>query len=186
MGHSTLTALSMRLTTVTFILTAMAVVLVYLAEAKPSPSMNARKPIGPQSDNKEVSRGDQPKALAVKEAEEAEEGGEEEGGEEDYIQPPPTEGEGEAAPPPTEGEGEVGPAEEGDTEAGTDDGSDKGFDRSEKCASKVCHFQSDKTECKVECPTCPTSPTNGKTTCHVMRQTKPVASADWVYCDPNC
>merc|ERR1711936_305569 len=78
MGQSTLTSLSMRLTTITFILTAMAVVLVFLAEAKPSP-MQARKPISNNKSDNKVSRGDQPEALAAKE----EEGGEEESGEEE-------------------------------------------------------------------------------------------------------
>merc|ERR1712168_893330 len=72
---TTLTSLSMRLTTINFILTAIAVVLVFLAEAKPSP-MQARKPIGNNKSDNKVSRGDQPEALAAKE----EEGGEEEGG----------------------------------------------------------------------------------------------------------
>merc|ERR1712168_432110 len=75
MGQSTLTSLSMRLTTITFILTAIAVVLVFLAEAKPSP-MQARKPIGNNKSDNKVSRGDQTEALAAKE----EEGGKEEGG----------------------------------------------------------------------------------------------------------
>merc|ERR1712055_252395 len=83
MGQSTLTSLSMRLTTITFILTAMAVVLVFLAEAKPSP-IQARKPISNNKSDNKVSRGDQPEALAAKEEEGGkEESGEEEGGEEE-------------------------------------------------------------------------------------------------------
>merc|ERR1711936_123015 len=66
--ESTLIALSMRLKTIAFILTVLAVALVYLAEAKPrSVQLRPKTPflLGTKKSNKkEDSRGDQPKKAA--------------------------------------------------------------------------------------------------------------------------